>query len=306
MNGMRVDKATKLEEPPATKAAEPFPPRSAADEKPILEVTGGPGRVTRDSFRELWLYREVLGAFVVRLVKVKYKQAAIGVGWVVIQPVLAAALFALFIGRLSGVSSEGAPYLLFALAGTAGWSFFSSGFTSASESLIRDQGLLRKVFFPREILPLAAVVASIVDLLPALATVAVGAALYGRVPTAAYVALPLPVLVLFIAAVGMGFILSSLNVYYRDVRLVLPFVIQIALFASPVVYSLQVVPSGWRTPYAILNPVAAGIDGLRRIFVHGTWPDLGITFGALAWSSVVAVLGYWLFKRLERGFSDRV
>jgi lipopolysaccharide transport system permease protein len=286
--------------------AEPLAAASPVENKPILEVTGGPGGITRESFRELWLYREVLSAFVVRQVKVKYKQAAIGVGWVVVQPVLAAALFALFLGRLSGVSSEDAPYLLFALAGTAGWSFFSSGFTSASESLIRDQGLLRKVFFPREILPLSAVLASVVDLVPALVTVAVGAALYGRYPALALVALPLPLLVLLAATTGLGLILSSLNVYYRDVRLILPFVIQIGLFASPVVYSLSVVPGGWRTPYAILNPAAAGIDGLRRIFVHQTWPDFGITFGALAWSLAVALFGYWLFKRLERGFSDRV
>lgn len=305
MNGVGADEATKLEEP-RTNGPERFAPRSTVEEKPVLEVTGGPGGVTRESFRELWLYREVLSAFVVRQVKVKYKQAAIGIGWVVLQPVLAAALFAVFLGRLSGISSEGAPYLLFALAGTAGWTFFSSGFTSASESLVRDQGLLRKVFFPREILPLAAVIASVVDLVPALATVTVGAALYGRFPTVAMVALPLPLLVLFAAAAGLGLILSSLNVYYRDVRLILPFVIQIALFASPVVYSLRVVPPGWRTPYAILNPAAAGIDGIRRIFVHGTWPDFTITLGALGWSAIVALLGYWLFKRLERGFSDRV
>jgi ABC-type polysaccharide/polyol phosphate export permease len=298
------DHATK-EEPARAKAPRRFALDSTV-EKPVLEVTGGRGGVTRESFRELWLFREVLSAFAVRQIKVKYKQAAIGIGWVVLQPVLAAALFAVFLGRLSGVSSEGAPYLLFALAGTAGWSFFSSGFTAASESLVRDQGLLRKVFFPREILPLSAVIASVADLLPALATVAVGAALYGRHPSLSILALPLPLLILFTAAAGLGLILSSLNVYYRDVRLVLPFVIQLALFASPVVYSLSVVPSGWRTQYAILNPAAAGIDGIRRIFVHGTWPEFGITFGALAWSTAVALFGYWLFKRLERGFSDRV
>jgi lipopolysaccharide transport system permease protein len=302
VSGVRADEAPGIASPVQ---AEPLA-QAGIDSKPVLEVTGGPGGLTRESFRELWLYREVLSAFVVRQVKVKYKQAAIGIGWVVVQPLLAAALFALFLGRLSHVSSEGAPYLLFALAGTAGWTFFSSGFTSASESLIRDQGLLRKVFFPREILPLSAVIASVVDLLPALATVAVGAALYGRFPTFAYLALPLPLLVLLLSAAGLGLILSSLNVYYRDVRLILPFLIQIALFASPVVYSLSVVPSAWRTPYAILNPAAAGIDGLRRIFVHGTWPAMGITLGALAWSTTVSVLGYWLFKRLERGFSDRV
>jgi lipopolysaccharide transport system permease protein len=239
-------------------------------------------------------------------VKVKYKQAAVGIGWAVIQPVLAAALFALFLGKLSKVGSEGAPYLLFALAGMAAWTYFSGAAGSAMESLITDQALLRKVYFPREVLPLACVGAALVDFLPALGTLIVGALLYGIAPALSWLVLPLPVLLLALSAAAFGLGLSGLNVYYRDVRYALPFVLQLGLFASPVVYPLSAVPGTWRTVYAILNPVAAAIDALRRIVIHQTWPDFAITFAALGWVFILLGAGYVLFKRLERGFSDRV
>lgn len=281
-------------------------PAAAAAVKPVLVVRGGPGGASRDSLRELWAYHEVLSAFVVRQVKVRYKQAAVGIGWAVIQPAISAGIFALFLGRLAHVSSDGAPYMLFVLAGTVSWGYFSASAGGAMESLVTDQAMLRKVYFPREILPLAAVGAALVDLVPGLATLIVVAALYGVTPALAWVLLPVPVLLLALFAAGLGLALSSLNVYYRDVRYALPFVLQLGLFASPVVYPLSVVPDSWRTLYAIANPVAAAIDGLRRIVLHGQWPQAGVTLGALAWSLALVGIGYLLFKRLERGFSDRV
>jgi lipopolysaccharide transport system permease protein len=291
-------------EPTARMSAAPLP--ATASEKPILEVEGGPGGISRDALRELWAFREVLRAFAVRQVKVKYKQAAIGVGWAVVQPIAAAGIFALFLGRFANVTSEGAPYLLFALCGTVMWTYFSASASSAAESLVNDSALLRKVFFPREVLPLAAILAGLVDLGPGLAVLVIAALLYGIVPGVAWLALPLvlAIVVLFAAAVGVG--LSGLNVYYRDVRYVLPFVLQLGLFASPVVYSLASVPAGWRDFYEVINPLAAAIDGLRRIVLHDEWPQFGITFGALAWSAFLAIGGYALFKRLERGFTDRI
>jgi lipopolysaccharide transport system permease protein len=275
-------------------------------QKPLLEIAGGPGGVSRDSLRELWIFREVLFAFVVRQVKVKYKQAAVGVGWAVIQPVVAAGLFALFLGKLSNVGSEGAPYLLFALAGMVAWTYFSGAAGLAMESLITDQALLRKVYFPREVLPLAAVGAVFVDFLPALGTLVVASLLYGVTPTVTWLALPLPAVLLAVTAAAFGLGLSGLNVYYRDVRYALPFVLQLGLFASPVVYPLSALPGTWRTVYAILNPVAAAIDALRRIVIHQAWPHFGVTFAALGWACLLAVGAYAFFKRLERGFSDRV
>jgi homopolymeric O-antigen transport system permease protein len=275
-------------------------------EKPVIEVAGGRGRLSRESLRELWVFREVLWAFAVRQVKVKYKQAAVGIGWAVIQPVVSAALFALFFGRFAGVASEGVPYLLFALAGMVPWTYFSAAGGTAMESLIADQALLRKVYFPREVLPLAAVMAGLVDLGPALLTLLVAAGLYGIGPSVAWLALPLPILILILAAAALGVGLSSVNVYYRDVRYALPFVLQLGLIVTPVVYSLTAIPAQWQTAYAILNPIAGAIDAIRRIVTHQEWPDMGITFGALAWSAFLLLLAYTLFKRLERGFSDRV
>jgi len=284
-------------------------PRSApaeVSEKPILDVEGGPGGISRDALRELWAFREVLWAFAVRQVTVKYKQAAIGVGWAVVQPIAAAGIFALFLGRFANVASEGAPYLLFALCGTVIWTYFSGSAASAAESLVTDSALLRKVFFPREVLPLAAILAGLVDFAPALATLIVAALLYGFVPGLTWLALPLvlAIVVLFATAFGLG--LSGLNVYYRDVRYVLPFVLQLGLFASPVVYSLASVPAGSRDLYAVLNPLGAAIDGLRRIVLHNEWPHLWVSFGALGWCAALVVGSYALFKRLERGFADRI
>ncbi len=272
----------------------------------VLEIRGGRGNVSRESLRELWVFRGVLAAFVVRQVKVRYKQAVVGIGWAVLQPVLAASLFALFLGRLGGIPSEGSPYLLFALAGMVAWNYFSSASGSAIDSLVTDQALIRKVYFPREVLPLAAVTATVVDFASALTTLGVAAWLYGVPPAMEWLAVPLllPLLVLFAAAVGLG--LSAVNVYYRDVRYAVPFLLQLGLFASPVVYSLSAVPGAWREIYAILNPVAAAIDGLRRIVLHHEWPDLTVAAGAYAWTLALLALGYVCFKRLERGFSDRI
>jgi lipopolysaccharide transport system permease protein len=273
---------------------------------PVVEVRGGPGRLSKESLVELWHFREVLWAFVVRHVKVKYKQAAVGIGWSVVQPVFSAVLFAIFLGRLANIPSEGVPYLLFALDGMIAWTFFSSAAGSAMESLVADQALLRKVYFPREILPMAAIGAGLVDLLIGLLTLVVAAALFGIWPSLAWLALPLPLLVLIISATAVGLGVSALNVYYRDVRYTLPFVLQLGLFVSPVVYPLGLVPPAWRTLYAIANPVASAIDGLRRIVLHQSPPDWGITLGALVWSLLLLMGAAFLFKRLERSLADRV
>lgn len=272
----------------------------------MLEVVGGPGRLSTESFRELWTFREVLWAFVVRQLKVRYKQAAVGVVWAIVQPVLAALLFALFLGRYANVPSEGVPYLVFALAGMACWSYFSSAAGSGSESLVANQGLLRKLYFPREILPLAAVGSAVLDLMIGFGILVVIAALYGIAPAVPWLALPLPMAILVLAAGAFAVGLSALNVYYRDVRHALPFVLQVGLFGSAVVFPLSVVPGSWREAYAIANPVAGAIDGVRRIVLHGTWPDASITAGALIWSALLLAAGYAFFKRLERGFADRV
>ncbi len=274
--------------------------------KPSIEVRGGRGRLGSAAFVELWLFRGVLAAFAVRYVKIKYKQAAIGLGWAVLQPIAAAAIFAVFLGHLANVGSEGAPYFVFSLAGMAAWTYFSNASTAGSESLVYHEALLRKVYFPREILPLAAVTAGLLDLVPSLATLGIAAAVFGRYPSLTWIVLPLPVLLLVMSAVAASLALSALNVFYRDVRYALPFVLQLALFATPVVYSLGSVPGHWRSVYAVLDPVAAVIDSLRRIVIHSAWPSFGILGLAFLWTAFLGVSAYAVFKWLERDFADRV
>ena len=271
----------------------------------MLEVTGGPGRLSRDSFRELWQFREVQLAFAARQLKVRYKQAVVGAGWVVLQPLVAATIFAIFLGGYAKVSSEGVPFFLLALAGMTAWGYFTGAANTGAESLVANQSLLRKIFFPREILPLTSVLSGLVDLAIALGVLVLATFAYGIAPAVSWLALPLPVAVLVVFAAACALGLSSLNIYYRDVRYVLPFALQLGVFATPVAYPLSLIPSEWRELYAILNPVAAAIDALRRIVLHGRWPDPTITLGALLWSLVLLTLAALLFKRLERGFADR-
>ena len=278
---------------------------SSAGGKPVLEVVGGPGRLSRESFRELWHFREVQLAFAARQLKVRYKQAVVGAGWVVLQPLIAAAIFAVFLGRYANIPSEGVPFFLLALAGMAAWGYFTSTANTGAESLVANQNLLRKIFFPREILPLTPVISGLVDLAIACVVLVVATLAYGIGPAVSWLALPIPVVILVVFAAACAIGLSSLNIYYRDVRYVLPFVLQLGLFATPVAYPLALIPSGWREPYAIANPIAAAIDALRRIVLHGRWPDPSMTLGALGWSLLLLVFAAFLFKRLERGFSDR-
>ena len=280
--------------------------RGGGGEKITLEILGGPGRLTRDSLRELWLFRGVLWAFTVREVKVRYKQAAVGVGWAVLQPLVAAGIFALFLGRYAGITSEDVPYLLFALAGMVPWTYFSNAALNGSQALVSNESMLRKLYFPREVLPLSADLASLVDLLPGIGVLAVAVILYGGSPELTWLAVPVPVVLLFTFAAAISVALSAVNVYYRDVKYALPFMIQIGLFLSPVVYPLSSIPEQWRDVYVVLNPVATAIDDLRLIMLHGEWPSWGTSALALGWSLLLLVLGYALFKRLERGFADRV
>jgi lipopolysaccharide transport system permease protein len=282
--------------------------RSGADGEPIrtIRIDAGKRRLSRATLAELVEYREVLGAFTVRFVKVKYKQALIGVGWAVVQPVLAAALFALIFGRWADLPSDGSPFLLFALAGMTGWTYFSTATNVAAQSLVTDETLLRKVYFPREVIPLAAVGAGLVDFGPALIVLLGVAILYGSAPAVSWLLLPVAVLVLILIATAAGLFLSAINVYYRDVKHALPFLLQLGLFASAIIFPLSLIESPWDTVYGIINPVVAGVEALRAIVIDGDWPDPVMTGGAIAWGSILLVGAYAVFKKLERQMGDRV
>jgi lipopolysaccharide transport system permease protein len=281
-------------------------PRPERGEKPLVEIHAGPGGISRQAIAETWAYREVLGAFAVRYIKVRYKQAAIGVGWAVLQPVLSALVFALVFGRYAGLPSEGTSYLVFALAGMVLWTYFSTWTTTASQSLADDQGLIRKVFFPREVVPLGGVLAGLLDLACALFVLLVVLLVYGEWPALPWLLFPVPVLIVVLTAAALSLTFGALNVYYRDIRYLLPFLLQVGLFASAVIYPLRVFPAAWRNWYAVLNPMAGAIDSFRRMLTLGEWPDFAVLGGALLWSIVLFVASYALFKRLERTFADRV
>jgi lipopolysaccharide transport system permease protein len=291
---------------PAGAAAVPEPDQ-AATAKPLAEISPERRSLTRANLEELWEFREVLWAFAVRAVKVKYKQAAIGIGWAVIQPTLAALVFALIFGRLAKVSTEnGTPYILFSLCGMTCWTYVNTAITTGAQSLITDQTLLRKVYFPRETIPLGSAGAALVDFVPALGVLFVVAALYGQWPALSWVTIPILVVMLVATAASVALVLGALNVYYRDVEHAVPFLLQMGLFASTVVFPLSLFKHPWDTIYGIANPVAGAIDGMRRVVSQGHWPDPVITGGALAVSLVLLVLGYAFFERLERSFGDRV
>jgi lipopolysaccharide transport system permease protein len=186
------------------------------------------------------------------------------------------------------------------------WGFFSQAFSVGSDSVVTDAPLLRKVYFPREILPVAAIVASLVDLVPSFGLLLVFEIGYGKYPAAQWLALPVVPVVLVLGVFAYVLLPAALNVFYRDVRHVLPFIVQIGLFASPVIYSLHAVGQPFRDIFIVLNPVACAIDAVRRILLHHEWPQPGLTAADIGWSLLLATLTYYVFKKLERSFADRV
>jgi lipopolysaccharide transport system permease protein len=271
---------------------------------PITVIRARRGRGLVD-WSEFWAYRELVYFLTWRDVKVRYKQTALGAAWAVLQPLLTMVVFSIFFGRLAGVPSGGVPYSVFAFAALVPWTYFANAVTQASNSLVQQEEMLTKVYFPRVIVPMAAVLAGLVDVTIAF-TVLVGMMLvYGIVPTAAVLFLPLLVVFAAVTAFAVGLWLSALNVRYRDVRYTLPFIVQVWLFASPVAYPTSLVPEAWRPIYA-LNPMVGVIDGFRWALL-GDVPAPGPGF----WVSVfvvVALLGGGLayFRRMERSFADAV
>jgi lipopolysaccharide transport system permease protein len=251
---------------------------------------------------ELWEFRELLYFLTWRDVKVRYRQTALGVLWALLQPLLAMAVFSLFFGRLANVSSDGVPYAVFNLAGLVPWTFFAFGLNESANSVVGSRQLITKVYFPRLAIPLATVLAGAVDFAIGFVLLLVVMAIYGIVPGVRVLLIPPLLLLAFTTAFGAGLWLAALNVQYRDVRYVLPFLTQLWMFVTPIVYSSSIVPIRWRALYA-LNPMAGVVDGFR-------WALLGTpgVTNAIATSVVAAVAlaagGAVYFRRMERAFAD--
>ena len=259
-------------------------------------------RLSLLNLKDIWAYRELLFFLTWRDVKVRYKQTALGAAWAILQPLFMMIIFTIFFGRLAGVASAGIPYPLFALAGLVPWTFFANAITASGNSLVGSANLITKVYFPRLIVPAAAMLAGLVDFVLAFVLLCL-LMLYYRVTLTVQV-LFLPVLVLLTAlfALGVGTWMSALNVKYRDVRFALPFIIQLWLFVSSVILPSSSVPEKWRW-LLLLNPMSAIIEGYRSALfgLPFDWPALGI-----ASVLTVAVLLYSLysFGRVERSFAD--
>jgi lipopolysaccharide transport system permease protein len=257
--------------------------------------------------RELWRYRELVGFLCWRDLKVRYRQTALGVAWALLQPLFTMAVFSVFFGRLGGLERRlegGLPYPLFAFAGLVPWAFFAHGLAQASDSLVGSSHLITKVYFPRLVIPLSAVLTGLVDFALSLAVLLGMMAAYGWLPGASVLLLPAPLLLALAAALGVGLWLSALNVQFRDVRYTMTFLTQIWLLATPIAYPAALVPERWRALYA-LNPMVGAVEGFRRALL-GTPVPASLMAVSAASAVLLLVSGLFYFRRMERGFADAV
>jgi lipopolysaccharide transport system permease protein len=254
------------------------------------------------SFKDIWAYRELLFFLTWRDVKVRYKQTALGAAWAILQPLFMMIIFTIFFGRLAEVRSEGVPYPLFALAGLVPWTFFANAIAASGNSLVGSAHLVTKVYFPRLIVPAAAMLAGLVDFMLAFGLLCLLMIYYGVALTAQVLFLPVLVLLTALFALAVGTWMSALNVKYRDVRFALPFVIQLWLFVSSVILPSSSVPEKWRW-LLLLNPMSAIIEGYRSALLGlpFDWIALGIASGITV---VVLLYAFYSFGRVERSFAD--
>ena len=255
------------------------------------------------NLRELWGYRDLLFILADRDVKLRYKQTALGVIWVILQPVVAALIFAVIFGGFAKLPSDGSPYILFVFCGMLPWNLFSGALQRAGNSLVGNSNLISKVYFPRAIIPIASTASVLIDFAVSLVVLLVLMLMYQVVPTWRLLTLPFFLLLTVVAATGISLWLSGLNVYYRDFMYALPFVIQVWLYASPVAYATSIVPEQWRVWYS-LNPAVAFIEGFRWAILGHSALTIEMVISATLISLASLISGLFVFRRIERGFAD--
>jgi lipopolysaccharide transport system permease protein len=275
------------------------PPDSASTHVVVIEPKGSWRGL---DIHELWRYRELLWVLTVRDIKVRYKQTALGILWVVIQPLLLMGVFSLFLGQFAKVPSDGFPYPLFVYAGLVPWTFFANAISTAGNSLVSSAQLITKVYFPRMLIPLSSIGAGLLDLALSGALLLPMLLWYGIGWPLSILLAPVLIVGIAFTALGAGLILSALMVAYRDVRFVIPFLIQFWMFATPVVYPSSIVPARWHW-VLYLNPMSGFIEGLRAAFL-GTALDVPALAASFAMSLVLLLLGAAYFARVERKFAD--
>jgi lipopolysaccharide transport system permease protein len=254
-------------------------------------------------FGELWRYRELLVFQAIRDIKVRYKQTVLGVAWAVLQPVMTMVVFSIFFGKLAKVPTDGIPYPLFAFCALLPWQLFAYALTYSSNSLVDNANVLKKVYFPRLILPFSAVISGLVDFAIAFVVLVGMMAYYGMFPGWSVVALPLFIMLALAAALSVGLWLSALNVKYRDIRYTIPFLAQLWLFASPVAYSSSMVPEKWQALYGI-NPMVGVVEGFRWVLLDKSAPPGPMLIVSVVTTAVLLVGGLFYFRRMEKSFAD--
>lgn len=272
------------------------------DTKPVVLIRPSRGWRALD-LAEMWRYRELVYFISLRDVKLRYKQTLFGVGWAVIQPLVAMGIFALFLGRFVQLPSDGIPYALFAFVGLLPWIYFAGATTIASGSLLANRSLIEKVYFPRLVIPVAGVTTPLIDLFVGLVAAGILLAVFGWAPAPYVVFLPLFLALALLTALAVSIWLSAIDVQYRDVRYALPFLTQVWLFATPVVYPASIVPAEIR-PWYGLNPMAGVVEGVRwSVLGRGEPPGLMLAV-SVAVVLIVLVGGLLYFRRMERSFAD--
>lgn len=270
---------------------------------PYILIEAESSRVRFD-LRQLWVYRELLYFLIWRDIKIRYKQTLLGAGWAIIQPLFAMLLFTLFFGRLARIPSDGVPYPLFAYAGLLPWTFFANALTNSGNSLVGSSSLITKVYFPRVIIPGAAVFAGLLDFGIAFLLLIPMLIYYRIAVTWNLLLLPVFICLVTLLALGVGMWLSALNVKYRDIRYALPFLIQLWLFASPVIYPVSIMPERWRWVLA-LNPMTGIIEGFRDSLFGGKL-DVLTTLTSAAMTIAILIISFFAFQRVEDSFADVV
>ncbi len=254
-------------------------------------------------WRELWRYKDLLYFLTVRGIKARYAQSVLGVGWAIIQPLFTTLVFTVVFGNLAGISSDGVPYVIFSFTAMVPWNYFSSTLTESSNSLVQNANMITKVYFPRLVLPLSAALSKLLDFIIGLAVLAGFMVWFQFVPTIYILIVPLLILILLMTSLGVGMILSAMAVQYRDVKHAVAFVVQLLMYAAPVVYPTSNVPEAWRFWYS-LNPMVGVIEGFRAALL-GTqampW-NYVLTGGTVA--IVLFVFSLFYFRKMEKIFAD--
>jgi lipopolysaccharide transport system permease protein len=270
-------------------------------EKPLVVIEPSKGWIPVN-FRDLWHYRDLLYILTMRDIKVRYKQTLLGAAWAIIQPLFTMLIFTLLFGRLAGMPSDGIPYPIFAYAGLLPWTFFSNAVTNSGNSLVGNSNLITKVYFPRMIIPMASVGSGLVDFAIAFGLLVVLMFYYGVGLTLSILMLPVLVVLTSFLAMGIGMWMSALNVKYRDIRHALPFLIQLGLFVSPIIYPPSMVPEQWRW-LLLFNPMTGIIEGYRSAIFGKPFDWLALGVSALITFAILFYAAY-MFKRMEKSFAD--